>query len=238
MYKRQEFAPTKGSPLLGEEDKVWDSKGLAAVLAECKGKKFPAKVSKKEETEAPPLPFNLNKLNLYCSSRWGYDPQQVMEITQSLREKYRAITYNRSDSQYLTMEQFGEAPATVSQTLANLGMNLSGIDVNRKSRCFDDSKVSAHTAIIPTNEKVNVGAMTQAEQNVYKAICGYYLIQFMPGCKKRKTSLRISCPQGAFTATSTEVIDKGFKAVIRAGSDDKAPGALSGICLLYTSRCV
>lgn len=189
-----EFSPAKGSPLLGEDDKVWDSKGLEVVLTECKGKSFRAKVSQKEETEAPPLPFNLNKLNLYCSSRWGYDPQQVMEITQALREKYRAITYNRSDSQYLTMEQFGEAPATVSQTLANLGMNLSGIDVNRKSRCFDDSKVSAHTAIIPTNEKVNVGAMTQAEQNVYKAICGYYLIQFMPGCKKRKTSLRISCP--------------------------------------------
>lgn len=43
---RAEFAPTKGSPLLGEEDKVWDSKGLAAVLAECKGKKFPARGSR------------------------------------------------------------------------------------------------------------------------------------------------------------------------------------------------
>lgn len=207
-YIPAEFIPTKGSPLLGEEDKVWERKGLEEVLAVCRGKTFPAKVSKKEETEAPPLPFNLNKLNLYCSSRWGYDPQQVMEITQSLREKYRAITYNRSDSQYLTTEQFREAPGTVSRTLANLGMQIPEIDTSRKSRCFDDSKVSAHTAIIPTNEKVNVGAMTQAEQNVYKAICGHYLIQFMPGCKKRKTNLRIDCPQGMFSATSVEVIDK------------------------------
>ena len=237
-YIPAEFSPTKGSPLLGEEDKVWERKGLEEVLAACRGKNFPAKVSKKEETEAPPLPFNLNKLNLYCSSRWGYDPQQVMEITQSLREKYRAITYNRSDSQYLTTEQFREAPDTVSRTLANLGMQIPEIDTNRKSRCFDDSKVSAHTAIIPTNEAVNVGAMTQAEQNVYKAICGHYLIQFMPGCKKRKTNLRIDCPQGMFSATSVEVIDKGFKAVIRAGSEDKAPGALSGFAAGDYRACI
>lgn len=226
---RVTFAPQKGSPLLGDEDKVWDAKGLEAVLAACKGKRFDAKVTKKEESEAPPLPFNLNKLNLYCSSRWGYDPQQVMDITQSLREKYKAITYNRSDSQYLTMEQFREAPATTARALANLGMRIQNIDTKRKSRCFDDSKVSAHTAIIPTNETVNVAAMTQAEQNVYKAICGHYLIQFMPECKKRRTNLRIVCEQGAFTASSVEVLDKGFKAVIRAGNDDKAPGALSGI---------
>lgn len=219
-YIPAEFSPTKGSPLLGEEDKVWERKGLEEVLAACRGKNFPAKVSKKEETEAPPLPFNLNKLNLYCSSRWGYDPQQVMEITQSLREKYRAITYNRSDSQYLTTEQFREAPDTVSRTLANLGMQIPEIDTNRKSRCFDDSKVSAHTAIIPTNEAVNVGAMTQAEQNVYKAICGHYLIQFMPGCKKRKTNLRIDCPQGMFSATSVEVIDKGFNVVCMFDRDN------------------
>lgn len=237
-YIPAEFIPTKGNPLLGEEDKVWERKGLEKVLAECREKSFPAKVSKKEETEAPPLPFNLNKLNLYCSSRWGYDPQQVMEITQSLREKYRAITYNRSDSQYLTTEQFREAPGTVSRALANLGMQIPEIDTSRKSRCFDDSKVSAHTAIIPTNEKVNVGAMTRAEQNVYKAICGHYLIQFMPGCKKRKTNLRIDCPQGTFSATSVEVIDKGFKAVIRAGSEDKAPGALSGFAAGDYRACI
>lgn len=233
-----EFSPAKGSPLLGEDDKVWDSKGLEVVLTECKGKSFRAKVSQKEETEAPPLPFNLNKLNLYCSSRWGYDPQQVMEITQALREKYRAITYNRSDSQYLTTEQYREAPGTVSRALVNLGMQIPEIDTGRRSRCFDDSKVSAHTAIIPTNEKVDVGAMTQAEQNVYKAICGYYLIQFMPGCKKRKTNLRIDCPQGLFSATSTEIIDKGFKAIIHAGSEDKAPGALSGIAPGEYQACI
>lgn len=226
---RVRFAPKKGSPLLGEEEKVWDPKGLEALWAECKEKKFPAKVTKKEEAEAPPLPFNLNKLNLYCSSRWGYDPQQVMDITQSLREKYKAITYNRSDSQYLTMEQFREAPTTVARALANLGLDIRGVDTSRRSRCFDDAKVSAHTAIIPTAEKVNVAAMTQAEQNVYRAICGQYIIQFLPPCKKLRTSLRIECQQGAFAASSVEVLDKGFKAVSRAGAEDKAPGPLSGI---------
>lgn len=226
---RVKFTLPKGSPLAGEDEKVWDPKGLETVLAECKGKTFPAQVTKKEESEAPPLPFNLNKLNLYCSSRWGYDPQQVMNITQSLREKYKAITYNRSDCQYLTTEQYKEAPATTAQALANLGISITGINTAKKSRCFNDSKVSAHTAIIPTNEKVDVSVMTQAERNVYQAICGHYIIQFLPECKKRRTTLRIRCPQGDFTASSVEVLSKGFKTVSRAGAEDKAPGHLSDI---------
>ena len=232
-YIPAEFIPTKGSPLLGEEDKVWERKGLEEVLAVCRGKTFPAKVSKKEETEAPPLPFNLNKLNLYCSSRWGYDPQQVMEITQSLREKYRAITYNRSDSQYLTTEQFREAPGTVSRTLANLGMQIPEIDTNRKSRCFDDSKVSAHTAIIPTNEAVNVGAMTQAEQNVYKAICGHYLIQFMPGCKSGRricaSTVRRACFRPPRLKSSTRALRRSSAPAVKTRRPARCPALRRGI---------
>lgn len=41
-YIPAEFIPTKGSPLLGEEDKVWERKGLEEVLAVCRGKTFPA----------------------------------------------------------------------------------------------------------------------------------------------------------------------------------------------------
>ena len=70
--------------------------------------------------EDPPLPFNLVKLQSYCSSHFGYNPAEVMDITQSLRETHKAITYNRSDCQYLSEEHFKEAPKTVSQVIDNI----------------------------------------------------------------------------------------------------------------------
>lgn len=76
-----------------------------------------------------------------------------VHITQSLREKHKAITYNRSDCNYLTTEQFGEAPATleaIATALPELASTYASADRTRKGRAFDDSKVSAHTAIIPT----------------------------------------------------------------------------------------
>jgi len=222
-----EYQPYDSSGLLGEDGKVWQPDGLVAVKDRCMPMPFTCKVSHKDEKEAAPLPFNLNKLNLYCSSRWGYDPTKVMEITQSLRENYRAITYNRSDSQYLTEEQFSEAPGVISRVLKNLGMQIDKIDTKQKSKCFDNSKVTAHTAIIPTCEDVDVSKMSQPELNVYKAICGYYLIQFLPPCLKRRTIMKAECEDKVFTANSTQVFDKSFKAYIKAGDDDKAPEFLS-----------
>ena len=67
------------------------------------------KIEKKVVNEDPPLPFNLVKLQSYCSSHFGYNPADVMDITQSLRETHKAITYNRSDCQYLSEEHFKES---------------------------------------------------------------------------------------------------------------------------------
>ena len=63
-------------------------------------------ITKKIVYEAPPLPFNLVKLQTYCSGKFGYSPQQVLDITHSLRENHKAITYNRSDCQYLSEEPY------------------------------------------------------------------------------------------------------------------------------------
>ena len=46
---------------------------------------------KEIKKENAPLPFNLLELQKYSNKKWGYTGEQVMEITQSLRDKYKAI---------------------------------------------------------------------------------------------------------------------------------------------------
>lgn len=175
-------------------------------------------ISKKKVLESPPLPFNLIKLQVYCSSKFGYD--NVMEITQSLRDKYKAITYNRSDCRYLGDEHFREAPNTVKYVLNNTGLNPAGLDTTIRSKCFDQSKISAHFAIIPTANNVDVSKMTEQEKNVYMAIAQRYLMQFLPPAEKMRTTLKAPLDDESYLiATSTEIVKPGYRAFVNGDSE-------------------
>lgn len=179
-------------------------------------------ITKKIVYEAPPLPFNLVKLQTYCSGKFGYSPQQVLDITQSLRENHKAITYNRSDCQYLSEEHYKEAPVTMKAVIMNIRYKPKSLDMNLKSKCFDSSKISAHFAIIPTNQKVNLDKLSEAEKNVYLAICKYYIAQFMPKAKKEQTNLSVELGNGeAIKAVSTVIIEQGYRSIFNEAEKDK-----------------
>lgn len=171
----------------------------------------PINISYKEVKESAPLPFNLVELQSYCSKKFGYTPQDVMEITQSLRDDYKAITYNRSDCQYLSEEQYKEAPQTMQQVIQNIGFSPKGLDMSQHPRCYNDSNITAHTAIIPTNQVVPLDKLDMRQKSVYLAICKYFMAQFMPPAVKGKTTLVSNLPdQATLNATSTTLLSPGY----------------------------
>lgn len=179
-------------------------------------------ISKKTEYESPPLPFNLVKLQTYCSSHFGYSPQEVLDITQTLRENHKAITYNRSDCQYLSEEHYSEAPSTLNTVFKNIGFIPSGYSTKIKSKCFDNSKITAHFAIIPTDETVNLKKLSEQERNVYLAICKYYIVQFMPDAEKEKTSFFCALDNGySLKSVSTVILKPGYRSVFKDAEKDE-----------------
>lgn len=186
-----------------------------------------ASVTKKQVLVDPPLPFDLTKLANYCSVNFGYDPQLVIDITQTLRDKYKAITYNRSECQYLTEEQYKESTATMSTVINNISYSPPGLDMTLKSKCFSDKDVgnSPHTAIIPQNIPLDIGQFTVQEKNVYLAVCKYYIAQFLPPEKKMITKFTAPTPDGAsIVATATSVIEPGFLSIFRKPGDITSDG--------------
>lgn len=79
------------------------------------------------KTSAPPLPYNQTKLQADMNKIYGYSLDETLEATQTLRDKYKAITYNRSDCQYLAEEHFKEAPEVVATALSNIGRSDLGL---------------------------------------------------------------------------------------------------------------
>ena len=180
-------------------------------------------VETKTVNEDPPLPFNLVKLQSYCSSHFGYNPGEVMDITQSLRETHKAITYNRSDCQYLSEEHYKEAPKTLAQVIENIKYKPKELDPTIHSKCFNDKNITAHFAIIPTNNRVNLEKLTERERNVYLAVCKYYMAQFLPKAVKEKTKLTADIDsEYMLAAYSTRVIKKGYLAIFKDAKTDEA----------------
>jgi len=179
------YCPDKDDVMLSD-GKILNRQTAEDIVKRLSNKTAEFSVTSQIKKENPPLPFNLKELNTFCNRKFGYNPSQVMNITQQLREKYKAITYNRSDCQYLSEEHFKEAPGVIASVVANFNgkYDRSSFDTTIHSKCFNDKNITAHFAIIPTDTMVNPDAMTKDERNVYTAICERYLIQFMPSVER------------------------------------------------------
>ena len=191
-------------------------------------------VTRKTVSEDAPLPFNLGKLTSFCGSKFGYKPQEVMEITQSLREKYKAISYNRTDCQYLTETQYAESGPTMDAVIRNIGFRPKQLDMTLKSKCFNDKYTmdsgEAHTAIIPQNISVDIHAMTEPERKVYLAICQYYMAQFMPPAKKERSALTVKLKDGGtLSASASKIIEMGYLTLFKKDGIRNEESALCAV---------
>lgn len=205
---------------LDEKKRIIDGDFAKNIADTIKDKKATLReITPKIEKIAPPLPYNLLALQADCASKFSLSPKKVLEITQDLRDKYRAITYNRSDCRFLNDERHDEAEALLN--LLSSRFNISGTDHTRKSKAFDSSKVSAHHAIIPTESVPNQGALTQEENQVYELIVNQYIAQFLPHREVKKTVTFFEVENYTFKANAFEELSAGWKALLGQSSDDE-----------------
>lgn len=228
------YVPDKESPDL-VEGKILD-KNIAAqkvkMLQHLRLENI--EIKKKIVFENPPLPFNMVKLQTYCNKTYNMSLQDVMATSQSLRDNHQAITYNRTDCQYLTDNHYDEAPATMATVIQNINYRPKALDMTLRSDAFNPEQVKNHHGIIPTNNAFLLGKLTPKEKNVYLAIAKYYMAQFMPPAKKEVTTLTAKLPDGGtLTATSTIILDPGYRAIFREAEKDEESvlsAIAAGIC--------
>lgn len=210
------YAPAQDNPRL-QDGKILDKAYINSLATKIKGKAYSdITIAKQTKQQSPPLPFNQTALYTFCANKWNLQPGKVRVITQNLREKHHAITYNRSDCQYLGEETFVEAPKTLPLVCANMGLETSSFDTSIHSRCFNDANLTAHTAIIPTMTKQDLSTFTLDERKVYDIIARYYLIQFMPPATKEVTKLSVPSEDGGnIVSTSTEIKKPGYLTLLK-----------------------
>ena len=196
-----------------------DGRVLSQSLAENVVKRItqqPAEVmeySDKREKETAPLPYSLSALQIDAAKRFGLSAQEVLDICQRLYETHKLITYPRSDCRYLPEEHFAERMSVLNaiSTHAPTYRTLPDIlNMEHRNRCWNDKKVEAHHAIIPTAKNRTVN-LTQQELNVYTLIARQYLMQFCPDAEYRKSKITLNIAGGSFIAQARNLQTAGWK---------------------------
>ena len=208
-----------GKELLAGEKHLFDTDALEALKDKLDGRDLPFETTVSKKQENPPLPYNLTVLLSDMSRRFGFTAAKTQQITQDLRDKYKTITYNRSDSQYLKEEHREQAPAVLSQAMENLGVSWP-LDYSLHSKAFNDGNVTAHHGIIPQEAKAPVSKMTTDEAKVYTAICERYAMQFLPPAVYDVSESTADVDGGSLVLTAKRLVDAGFKAVFGNVSDE------------------
>ena len=202
-----------------DEDKRVLSKALAEnVIGRISGKKGQVSLVKEnKKKQPPPLPYSLSALQIDASKRFGMSAQAVLDTCQQLYERHKLITYPRSDSRYLPKEHLHDAnkvTQAIRGSSAQLKEAVEKANLTLKSKAWNDAKVSAHHAIIPTSKSLNTQSLSSLEAHIYELVARQYLMQFYPDFEFMEKEINTEISGGLFISKQKEVRFEGWKALL------------------------
>ena len=196
-------------------------------------------VEEKKQQEGQRLPYSLSALQIEAGKRYGYSPQTVLDAMQSLYEK-KLTTYPRSDCDYLPENQFAEAKQILASIKAIPREDISRLveqaDTSIRSRAWNDKKISAHHAIIPTRIAPDFSALPDTEQNLYSMVAQAYLAQFFPVHTYLSTVICMGYMGEQFVGKGRTVTEIGWKAVYGDAQDAQVRGQAHGCAALAPAK--
>lgn len=196
-----------------------------ALQAAVKGR--PAQVlqvGREEKSQPPPLLYDLTELQRDCNRRYGYSAQKTLDIAQSLYERRKLLTYPRTDSRYLSDDLAPHLASRVQRLagltqFSDLAAPLLGQPLPLSKRIIDNSKISDHHAIIPTEGNLRLEGLTPDELRVFRLVALRFLAVFYPPYRYAVTKVLTQVqteanPQGElFASRGQEVLQAGWQAV-------------------------
>lgn len=180
--------------------------GKAAVVKELK---------KVKKLEPHPLAYDLTELQRDANRKYGFSAKQTSNVLQRLYEQHKIVTYPRTDSRYLSsdmVDTFKERlQAMVAGPYAQLAKQLQKQKLTVTKRIVDDSKVTDHHAIIPTDESLRLAALSPEERKLYDLIARRFLALFLPSAEYEQVSLTLDIEGETFSAKGRTLLASGWR---------------------------
>lgn len=199
------------------ESSRFDEQPLAEQLRDaCDGQSAAVtQVEKKQNTVKPPRLYNLTSLQRDANRQFGYTAKQTLDYAQSLYEA-GLLSYPRTDSEYITddMEQTAlSLVALIPQHISiAAGQTVENPDIRR---CINNSKVSDHTALLPTEKiaSADLNAVSEGERNLLYLVAIRVLCAVSAPHMYESVRVSLQCADAVFTATGKTVQQDGWKGI-------------------------
>lgn len=177
---------------------------------------FVRSVEKQVKTIQPPRLYDLTTLQRECNRIYGYTAQQTLDYVQSLYEK-KLATYPRTDSQYLTKDMQATAASLILWLRDNMPFGKGCAGEPDIDWVTDDSKVTDHHAIIPTEEiaRTDLSELPSGERDVLTLIAVRLLCATTQANRFEVVTAMLDCQRYTFTAKGKTILQSGWKEVER-----------------------
>lgn len=200
-----------------KQTRLFDRAAAEAILQKVSGKAGKAvEVSRRPGHQAPPAAYDLTELQRDANRKYAYSAKQTLSLMQSLYERHKLLTYPRTDSRYITTDIVATLPERLrSVAVGNykeLAQKLYRTQPLSTRYLVDNSRVSDHHAIIPTEQPVNLAKLTPEEKNIYDLVVRRFLAVLSPAFEYEETRLTIQIGGERFYAKGKIVKSAGWKA--------------------------
>ncbi len=222
----------KGLGLIWQDRKsgqthIFDRECAESIVSRVNRK--PGKViqlKKQSKSELQPLAYDLTELQRDANRIYGFSAKQTSLIMQGLYEHHKAVTYPRTDSRYIT----DDIVPTLEERLKSINIHEYGRlirdllkkGINVTKRFVDNSRVSDHHAIIPTEQMVDHSALSPEESRIYDLIVKRFLAVLYPPCEYEETSVKVESEGEIFSAKGRIIQKLGWKTVYKDYDNDQA----------------
>nr|WP_106783340.1 DNA topoisomerase III [Lysinibacillus timonensis] len=179
---------------------------------------------KSKKSYAPGL-YDLTELQRDANKLFGYSAKETLNIMQKLYEQHKVLTYPRTDSRYISSDIVATIPERIKacgvgeyRTLAN---KILSKPIKATKAFVDDSKVSDHHAIIPTEGFVQLAKFTDKERKIYDLVVKRFLAVLFPPFEYEQLTLHAKIGAETFIARGKTILTAGWKEVYEHHVDDE-----------------
>ncbi len=141
-----------------------------------------ASIDAQRRSLPPPQLYDLTELQRHANRLYGFSAKRTLELAQTLYERYKLLSYPRTDSRHLS--------AAVAETLPEI---VAAIRVPYESkltpetgtaplsrRFVDDARITDHHAIIPTGVALPRSGLPEDAAKIYTLVCVRLLAAWQP----------------------------------------------------------
>ncbi|MBC2328130.1 DNA topoisomerase III [Listeria booriae] len=177
---------------------------------------------KEKKTHAPGL-YDLTELQRDANKRYDFSAKETLNIMQTLYERHKVLTYPRTDSRFIsddivpTLKERVEACGVGPYAKPARAVASKPIKANKSF--VDNSKVSDHHAIIPTEETPSLSDLNDRERKIYDLVVKRFLAVLSAPFTYEETAVQAKIGDETFGLKGKVVKSLGWKAVYNEDND-------------------